>query len=107
MKVVHVSVRHSSRDPGGGLPVMASKKEGDLLGSSPVGIVGMFESIFVAGAGGGSGGVSAVVHATDGGGMTAVGPRHRHSLLVTLVSGVGVSVVRLVRESYSQAVQSI
>ena len=62
---------------------MASEKEVDALGTSPVGIVGivgMYGSIFIAGVGGGSGGGSAVVHATDGGGTTAVGPRHRHSL---------------------------
>ena len=33
--------------------------------------------------GGGSGGGGGVVHATEGGGTTAVGPRHRHSLLVS------------------------
>ena len=52
---------------------MASEKEGDALGTSPVGIVGLFGSIFIAGVGGGSGGGSAVVHATDGGSSTAVG----------------------------------
>ena len=37
----------------------------------------------VLGVGGGSGGGSGVVHATERGGATAVGPRHRHSLLVS------------------------
>ena len=97
--MAHASVRHSSRDTGGGLHVMASKKEGDALGTSLVGIAGMFGSIFLAGVGGGSSGGSAVVHATDGGGTTAVGPRHRHFLLVTLVSIVRVSVVSLLRDS--------
>ena len=78
-----------------------------MLGTSLGGIDGMFGSIFGAGVGGGSGGGSAVVHATDGGGTTVVRPRHRHLLLVTSVSVVGLSVVRLVRESYSHAVQSI
>ena len=80
--MVHASVRHSSSDPGGGLPVMASEKEGDALGTSPVGIVVVYGIVFIVGAGGGSGGGSAVVHATDGGSSTAVGPRHCHSMVV-------------------------
>ena len=72
------SVRHSRRDPGGGVPVVESKKYGDVLGTSLGGIDGMFGSIFGTGVVGGSGGGSAVVHATNGGGTTAVGPQHRH-----------------------------
>ena len=86
--MAHLSVRHSSSDPGGGLPVMAAKNEGDARGTSPVGIVVVYGIAFVAGAGGGSGGGRAEVHATNGGGTTAVGPRHHHSLLVTSVSVV-------------------
>ena len=63
--------------------------------------------IFGAGVGGGSDGGNASVHATNGGGKTAVGLRPCHLLLVTSVSVLGVSIVRLVRESYSHAVQSI
>ena len=77
---------HSSSDPGSGLPVMATENVGDALGTSPVVVV--YGIAFVAGVGGGSGGGRAVVQATDGGGTTAVGPRHRHSLLVTSVSVV-------------------
>ena len=60
----------------------------DALGTSPVGVIVVYGIAFVAGVGGGSGGGRAVVQATNGGGMTAVGPQHRHSLLVTVVSVV-------------------
>jgi hypothetical protein len=80
--LVYASVMHSSSDPGGGLPVMAAKNEGDARGTSPcdargtspVGIVVVYGIAFVAGAGGGSNGGRAVVHATDGGSTTAVRP---------------------------------
>ena len=77
---------HSNSDPGGGLPVMATEDVVGVRNTSPVVVV--CGIAFVAGVGGGSGGGRAVVLATDGGGTTAVGPRHRHSLLVTSVSVV-------------------
>ena len=67
--LVCASVMHSSSDPGGGWLVV-------------------YGIVSIAGMGGGSGGGRAVVQATEGGGTTAVGPRHRHSLLVTSVSVV-------------------
>ena len=121
-EVACVTVRHSSTEPGGGVPVVESEMVGDALGTSlggsecilwgifvagVGGVSGGGSAIFVAGVGGGSGGGNATVHATDGGGTTAVGPRPRHSLLVTSVSVVGVSIVRSLRESYSRTVQSI
>ena len=106
-KVACVTVRHSSSEPGGGVPVVESEMVGDALGTSLGGSECMLWGIIGAGVGGGSGGGNAAVHATDGGGTTAVEPRPRHSLLVTSVSVVGVSIVRLVRESYSHTVQSI
>ena len=109
-KLLCVTVRDSRSEPGGGAPVLRSEKVGDALGTSLVGTVCMLLCIIVAGAGGGSGGGNATVHATDGGGTTAVRPCPRHSLLVTSVLVVGVSIVsivRSVRESYSHTVQSI
>ena len=100
-------VRHSSSEPGGGVPLVESKMEGEALGTSLGFIDCMLWSMFGAGVGVGSDGGNALVHATNGGGTTAVGPQPRHSLLVTSVSVVGVSIVRSVRESYSHAVQSI
>ena len=94
-------------------PVLGSEMVGDALGTSLGGTECMLLVIIGAGVGGGSGGGNATVHATDGGGTTAVGPRPRHSLLVTSVFVVGVSIVsivsivRSVRESYSHTVQSI
>ena len=111
---------HSSSDPGGGWLVVASEGVSDArgvsplvvvysdaLGISPVNVVVVYGIVFISGVGGGSGGDPAVVHATNGGGTTLVGPRHRHSLLVALVSVVGVSAVRTMTKSYSQVVQSI
>ena len=97
----------TSSEPGGGVPLVESEMEGDALGTPLGGIDCMLWSIFGAEVGGGSDGGNASVHATDGGGTTAVGPRPCHLLLVTSVSVVGVSIVRLVRELYSHAVQSI
>jgi len=110
VKLLYASVRDSRREPGGGVPVSGSVKVGDALGTSLVGIVCMLLCTIGAGAGGGSGGGNATVHATDGGGTTAVGPRPCHSLVVTPVLVVDVSVVstvRSVRESYSHTFQSI
>ena len=117
---MYASVMHSSSDPGGGWVVMTPEGVGgawgispvvvvysDALSVSPEGVIVVYGIVSVAGVGGGSGGGRAVVQATDGGGTTTVGPRHRHSLLVTLVSVMGVSVVRSVTESYSKVVQSI
>ena len=110
-------VRDSRSEPGGGVPVLypemgggSSGMVGDALGTSLGGFVCMLLHILGAGGGGGSGGGNATVHATEGGGTTAVGPRPRHSLLVisAVVEGVSiVSIVRSVRESYSHTVQSI
>ena len=113
VKLLYVSVRDPRREPGGGEPASGSLRVGDALGTSLEGIlliVGMLLCTPGAGAGGGSGGGNAIVHATDGGGTTAVGPRPCHSLVVTPVLVVDVSVVstvRLVRESYSHTFQSI
>ena len=92
---------HSSSDLGGGLPVMATKNVvdgrgtspvvvvySDTLGTSPVSVIVVYGIAFVVGVGGGSGGGHAVVQATNGGGTTAVGPQHRHSVLATSVSAV-------------------
>jgi hypothetical protein len=87
--------------------VMAAKNEGDAWGTSPgdargtssVGIFVAYGIAFLVGAEGGSGGGRAVMHATNGGGTAKVGPRHRHSMLVTLVSVLRLSVVRLLRDS--------
>ena len=109
-KVPCVTVRDSRSEPGGGVPVLGSEKVGDALGTSLVGTECMLLCIIGAGAGGGSGGGNATVHAADRGGTTAVGPRPRHSLLVTSVLVVVVSIVsivRSVRDSYSHTVQSI
>ena len=89
------------------MPLVESKMERDALGTPLGGIDCILWSIFGAGVGGGSDGGNASVHATDGWGTTVVGPRPRHSLLVTSVSVRGVSIVRLVRELYSHTVQSI
>ena len=98
---MYVSVMHSSSDPGGGWLEMATEGVGDAWGISPVvvvysdalgvspgGVIVVYGIASVAGVGGGSGGGRAVVQATNGGGTTAVGPQHRHSLLVTSVSVV-------------------
>ena len=116
-KVACVTVRDSRSEPGGGVPVLWSEMVGgslgmvgDALGTSLGGTDCMLLYIIGAGGGGGSGGGNATVHATDGGGTTAVGPRPCHSLLVTSAVVVGVSIVsivRSVRESYSHTVQSI
>ena len=109
-KVPCVTVRGSRSEPGGGVPVLRSEKGGDALGTSLVGTECRLLFIIGAGVGGGSGGGNATVHATDGGGTTAVGPSPRHSLLVTSVVVVAVSIVSIVRsviESYSHTVQSI
>ena len=100
--LVYASVMHSSRDPGGGWLVMAIEGVGDAqgilplvvvdsdaLGTSLVGVLVLYGIVSIAGmeggSGGGSGGGRAVVQATEGGGTTAVGPGHRHSLLVASV----------------------
>ncbi len=114
VKMLYASVRDSRREPGGGEPASGSLQVGEALGTSLaglilVGVLCMLLCLNGVGAGGGSGGGNATVHATDGGGTTAVGPRPRHSLLVisAVVEGVSiVSIVRPVRESYSHAVQS-
>ena len=96
VKLLYASVRDSRREPGGGEPASGSLRVGDALGTSLEGIllvVGMLLCTPGAGAGGGSGGGNAIVHATDGGGTTAVGPRPCHSLVVTPVLVVDVSVV--------------
>ena len=95
---MNASVMHSSSDPGGRWLVMAIEGVSDVsslavvysdaLGTSPVGVIVVYGNVSMVGVGGGSGGGRAVVQATDGGGTTAVGPRHRHSLLVMLVSVV-------------------
>ena len=99
VNVVYASVKHSSSDPGGGWFVVATKDVGDTLGTLAVDVIVVYGVVFVALVGGGHGGGRAVVQATNGGGTTAVGPQHRHSLLVTLVFVVYVSDVRLVTES--------
>ena len=83
---------------------------GDALGTSLGGTECMLLCIIRDGVGGGSGGGNDTLHATDGGGTTAVGPRPRHLLLVNSVFVVGVpsvSIVRSMSESYSHTVQSI
>ena len=106
-KVACVTVRHSSSETGGGVPVVQSEMVGDVLGTSLGGSECMLWVIIGAGVGGGSGGGNATVPATYGGDTTAVRPRPRHSLSVTSVSVVGVSSVKFVGESYSHTVQSI
>ena len=115
VKLLYASVRDSRREPGGREPASGSLQVGDALGTSLegiilVGILCMLLRTNGAGAGGGSGGGNATVHATDGGGTTAVGPRPCHSLVVTSVLVVDVSIVSVVssvRESYSHTFQSI
>ena len=99
VKLLYASVRDSRREPGGREAASGSLQVGDALGTSLEGIirVGMLLCTNGAGAGGGSGGGNATVHAIDGGGTTAVGPRPCHSLVVTPVLVVEVSIVSVVR----------